>query len=128
MVTCMRIGILGSLKLLIILTTCGLVLTFISSVYKSEVDFHPSYMLPCVMQIFAIPLRQTNFGWPTPWLVHIEGVRRVGCGPIVGSFSTYSPLRQGLLFDVLFYAAICFLVLIPRDFGMKLASLRSERD
>jgi hypothetical protein len=55
------------------------------------------------MRVFHIPLKVISRGFPLFWLLYVEGVDQIGCGPIVGYFATYSVSWLGLLADVIFY-------------------------
>ncbi len=107
----------------------GVVLTFISTVYKFEYHIPPSLEL-CVMLIFKKPLKQTSYGLPFFWLSSVEGVYKYGCGPVVSHFSEYSLLWQGLLGDVLFYASCCSLLLYCRNRlkNMKFFSILTSKE
>lgn len=88
----------------------GVLLTFVSALYKVEFTFPPS-LQPCVMRIFQVPMKQTSYGFLFFWLVEVEGVYKVGCGPIVDEFITHSVLWPGLFSDI-FLCAFCYSLIL----------------
>lgn len=93
---------------------CGIGSTFMSAMYASEFCYSQDYLLPCIMKIFTVPQRCISYGWPMVWLVHLEGIEQVGCGPVVGEFSTWSFMWLEFLADVLFYASLFMPILFFR--------------
>ena len=93
----------GRVRLFLGATVLGIAGTFASTLYVSE-STHRIGLLPCVMLVFHIPLKIISRGFPLFWLFYTEGVDQIGCGPIVGHFSTYSICAVGLLVDVAFYS------------------------
>ncbi|HKZ94551.1 MAG TPA: hypothetical protein VJ249_08245 [Candidatus Bathyarchaeia archaeon] len=92
----------------------GFLLTFASALYRSEFVF-PQRAEPCIYSIFKVPLKQTSYGLPTPWLTTIEGVYKYGCGPIVSHYTEYQLIWQGILTDTAVYALICASLLYLKD-------------
>jgi hypothetical protein len=101
----------SEIKLFALLVIFGVSFTVTSGLYKYEYDYSPDFLLPCILKIFHIPLKQISCGFPLFWLIYIEGIDMIGCGPIVGHFSTYSILRLGLIVDVFFYT-LCSSIIV----------------
>ena len=93
----------------------GLAVTLALAFRRSELDLSSDRVLPCVMIIFDVPLKQTDHGFPAYWFSSTEIVRMYGCGPIVGRYVTYSLLLPGFLIDVILYAICCGTLLHLRD-------------
>jgi hypothetical protein len=69
-------------------------------------------VLPCVYLIFEIPQTGTSYGFPVFWLTHVEGIKQVGCGPVVGTLSTYAFAWEGFLTNLTFYSLASSLVVL----------------
>jgi hypothetical protein len=82
----------------------------ISSFYHIEVRYWQHHVLPCIYQVFEIPQTRTSYGFPVFWLTHVKGIKQIGCGPIVGTFSTYAFVWEGFLANFVFYALGCSLI------------------
>jgi len=95
------------MKLVIGSILVGLAATLASAFRRSELDLSSGRVLPCVMQIFEIPLKQTDYGFPAYWFSSAEMASVYGCGPIVARYMTYSLLLPGFLIDLTLYAICC---------------------
>lgn len=97
-------------KLFLVLVGCGVVFALLSATYEKVECSTPerSYMLPCVMHIFEIPQNMTTYGFPFAFATRTDGIRMVGCGSVVGTFSRLSFCIWRFLANVLIYIALLF--------------------
>jgi hypothetical protein len=102
-----RFRIREVLGLFVLLIVIGIGFTLLSAMLVSDFQrFHPFYMLPCIRQVFNVPESVRSHGFPVFWLFRVDGVRMIGCGPIVGAFSHYSFCFIGFLLNMILYALI----------------------
>ena len=94
-------------RLLSLIVALTLFLMLLSTSFQNEVLYSPNYLLPCIYKVFEIPQRQTSYGFPLFWLANVKGIRQIGCGPVVGEYSIYTVLLEGLIIDLVFYASCC---------------------
>jgi hypothetical protein len=85
----------------------GLAVTLASALHRSEQDLSSTRVLPCIMAIFDVPLKQTSYGFPAHWFSSVEIAKMIGCGPILGRYTTYALLFPGFLIDTLLYTICC---------------------
>ncbi len=82
-------------------------LMLLSTSYQSEVLYSSDYLLPCIYRVFEIPQSQTRYGFPLFWLANFRVIKQIGCGPVVGEYSVYAVLLDGLIIDFVLYASCC---------------------
>lgn len=97
-----------SLRQIALRVIVAFVLVLVSDLLVSRVqDLKLSPLLPCIYAPFDIPLSVILYGFPFSWLFQTRFVRMIGCGPILGYFSTYNFCVLGFVLNLGFY----FLVL-----------------
>lgn len=87
-----------------VIAASGLVV--ISALFVSGVQDLGARGMPCVYIPFEIPEGVISYGFPFSWLFQTKFVRVMGCGPILGYFSTYRFCIIGFAFDMGFYFLI----------------------
>jgi hypothetical protein len=103
-----RSRIREALGLFVLLIVIGIGFTLLSAMLGSDFQrLHPSYMLPCIRRVFDVSESVRSYGYPVFWLFRVDGVKMIGCGPIVGgAFSHYSFCFIGFLLNTILYALI----------------------
>ncbi len=115
------------LMLLLLTMPIGVAYTLLSALRVSDFqDLHPSYMLPCVLRIFRVPVNVTKYGFPLSWIICVDGIEIVGCGPVVGAFSQYSFCFIVFLLDTVVYTSIFFPFMLLKYFTIKARSNKLE--
>lgn len=103
----LRLRMFEALGLFVLLIVIGMGFTLLSALLVSDFQrLHPSYMLPCILRVFSVPESVRSYGYPVFWLFRVDGIRMIGCGPIVGAFSHYSFCFIGFVLNTILYALI----------------------
>ena len=114
------------LKTLLFLFACGSILSTVTLLYEKVGLFNLATI--CLYAEFTIPKKSTAFGFPLAFLTRTDWVRMIGCGPILGEFSSYFFCPFGFMGDTTFYALIIspLFLLIRHRMTKKKNSLPSD--
>jgi hypothetical protein len=105
----------------------GIFMTFVSALHRYEYNYPRDVLLPCILKVFHIPLKEISYGLPFFWLVCVEEIDQIGCGPTVGYFSTYFIQWLGLFADLVLYA-FCSSVIICFHHKLRAWLIINKRD
>lgn len=122
-----RFRIREALGLFVLLIVIGIGFTLLSAMLMSDFQrLHPSYMLPCIRRVFDVSESVRSYGYPAFWFFRVDGVRMIGCGPIVGAFSHYSFCFIGFLLNTILYALIFSPIILLKYLVMRTGLTRIQ--
>jgi hypothetical protein len=92
------------LKTLLILFVIGFILATVSLLCENA-ELHDLLTI-CLYAEFTVLAKSTTYGFPLAFLTRSDWVRMIGCGPILGRYSTHFFCPFKFTLDATFYALV----------------------
>lgn len=102
----MKLTIRELLRPLLLLFALGSVLATASLLYERVENL--DLFTPCLYATFNVPVKITTLGFPLAFLTRTDLVQMIGCGPVLGRFSSYFFCPFKFIADAIFYSLVTF--------------------